>query len=108
MAAYTLAVMTNAVEGRDAEFNEWYTNQHLGDVLRVPGFTAARRFKLSEGYSSPHAYLALYEMETDNPAAVLEELTKRAGTPQMPISEAMDPNAGLVLYEGITPLISAK
>ena len=46
MARYQYVVMTNAVEGRDAEFNEWYTNIHLKEVLEVPGFTAATRYRV--------------------------------------------------------------
>lgn len=108
MAAYTLVVLSNPVEGRVEEYNNWYTNQHLDDVLRVPGFTAARRFKLGEGFDGPHKYLALYEMETSNPGAVLEELTKRANTPAMPISDAMDANVSMSMFESITPLVTAK
>jgi hypothetical protein len=104
MAAYTLVVMSNPVAGREDEYNDWYTNQHLGDVLRIEGFSAARRFEVSEGHSAPHKYMALYEMETDNPGAVLEDLTKKANTPAMPISSAMDANVGMVLYRAITPL----
>jgi hypothetical protein len=36
MAKYTFVVLTNAVEGKDDAFDEWYTNTHLGDVLAVP------------------------------------------------------------------------
>ena len=44
MAKYTFVVLTNAVEGKDDAFDEWYTNTHLGDVLAVPGFVSAQRF----------------------------------------------------------------
>jgi hypothetical protein len=33
--------LANRVEGRDAGFNDWYDNQHLADVLAVPGVTFA-------------------------------------------------------------------
>ena len=42
MAKYTFVVLTNAVEGKDDAFDEWYTNTHLGDVLAVPGFVSAQ------------------------------------------------------------------
>jgi len=108
MAAYALVVLTNANEGKDAEFNDWYTNQHLGDVLNIPGFTQARRFKLCDGFEGQHKYLALYEMETDDPAAVTAELQKRAGTPAMFISPAMDMNANMSMFQAITPMVKAK
>lgn len=35
-------------------------------------------------------YLALYELETDDPDAAMAELRRRAGGPSMPMSEALD------------------
>ena len=39
-----LIVMSDAVEGRDDEYNDWYDRVHLADVLALPGFVAARRY----------------------------------------------------------------
>jgi len=64
--------------------------------------------EIGEGFDGPHKYLALYEMETSNPADVLKELTKRANTPAMPISDAMDAKVNMSLFEAITPMITAK
>src|SRR5207302_6908712 len=36
---------TNAVEGRSDEFNAWYDNTHVQDVLSIPGFKSVQRFK---------------------------------------------------------------
>ena len=94
MSKHMLVVFTNAADGKDDEFNRWYDEVHLGDVLKVEGFVAAQRFKLSEmdGADSKHRYLALYEIETDDVAAVMERLTKSSG--EMVLSEAMaDPSA---------------
>jgi hypothetical protein len=106
MTAYTLIVQTNPVEGREDEYNDWYSNTHLGDVLRIPGFTSAQRFKVAPGFEVAHKYVALYNMETENPGAALEELQKRAGTPELIISTAMDENVGMALYAAITPLVT--
>jgi hypothetical protein len=91
MAQYCFVVITDALPGREEEFNAWYDQQHLADVLRVPGFVAAQRFKLAQPENSlPGRYLALYEIETEDPEAALAELTKRSGTEQMIMTEAMD------------------
>ena len=92
MAHYCYIIIVNAVPGREKEFNTWYDQQHLADVLRVPGFVAARRFELAQPQSDLPGgrYLALYELETDDPQAALAELTRRAGTEQMVMSEALD------------------
>ena len=47
MPRYNLIVLTNPVDGREDEYNDWYTNVHLDDVLKVPGVVAAQRFRRS-------------------------------------------------------------
>src|SRR5271155_5226362 len=100
MAKFVYTVFSAPVAGREQEFNHWYDKQHLGDVLRVPGFVAARRFTLTPRQEGEHApYLALYEIESDDPMATLAELRSRAGTPAMPISPALDATrVSAVLY----------
>lgn len=94
MAKYTLVVLSNPTAGKEAEFNEWYDKVHVPDVLRVPGFVAAQRFKLNgpqlNDAPRPHRYLALYEIDTDDIQASVDELRRRAGTIEMAISDAID------------------
>jgi len=106
MTAYTLMVLSKPVEGKENEYNDWYTNTHLGDVLRLPGMVSARRFKVSPGQESSHEYLALYNVETDDVSAILTELTKRARTPEMSISPALG-DAQMTIFEAITPVHTA-
>jgi hypothetical protein len=70
MSRNIFIAQTNAVEGREDEFNDWYTSQHVPDALQVPGFVAAQRFRLSATQrpgNSPYSfqYLTIYEMEGD-------------------------------------------
>jgi hypothetical protein len=96
---YVYVVRTNPVEGRDREYNRWYDEVHLKDVCSFPGFTGARRFRLADG-ESPYRYLALYEMETDDPGRDLAALTAAAGTERMRISDALDlANVSTTLFE---------
>ena len=105
MAQYFFVVITNAIAGQEQEFNTWYDQRHLADVLRIPGFVASRRFELAQPQSDlPGRYLALYELETDDPQAALAELTRRAGTEQMVISEALDASkASATLFAALGP-----
>jgi hypothetical protein len=62
-------VFSDPVGGREAEFNEWYTELHVHDCLRdIAGYVAARRYRLdaSAGAGQPArwSYAALYELET--------------------------------------------
>lgn len=95
MSRYEFLVLTRAAAGTDEEFNRWYDGQHLPDVLAVPGFVSARRFRvLSSGLTGSEPprwhYVAIYEMECEDPAVVLAELQRRAGTDQMPISATLE------------------
>jgi hypothetical protein len=80
----------------EAEFNDWYDNVHLQDVVAVDGFVSAQRFRVvdvGEGPDRPapaHRYLALYEADTDDIDAIAAELMARAGTDSMMISPALD------------------
>ena len=69
MAKYNFVVLTNPTQGKEAEYNDWYNNIHIPDVLNVKGMVGAQRFRLADqqmGGKPQHSYLALYEIETDN------------------------------------------
>lgn len=105
MASYKFVVFSNPTEGRESEYNRWYDEVHLGEVLEVPGFIAASRLRLEvgPGDDAPEfAYLAIYEMETDDPGAVLRDLKERAGEGRLDMSDALE-NVSTSLYREITP-----
>src|ERR1700712_287924 len=90
MVRYTMFVLTNAVEGREDAFNEWYTNEHLAQVLEVPGFVGAQRFKVVDIPGFPPADYrcgATYDVEGDDPKAAATELFARYGTEALPASD---------------------
>jgi len=112
MARHHLLAFTNPAPGREAEFNHWYDERHVPDLLAVPGFVSAQRFQLTDatGQGSPGwSYLALYEIESDDPDAVMVEVRARLGTDAMPVSGALDPATpkGLIA-SAITARVMAK
>jgi hypothetical protein len=96
MATQYFMVLTDPVQGGEAEYNAWYDNRHLADILEVPGFVSAQRFGLSHQTTPPGVpasrYLAIYEIETDNVDATLAALFERLGSPAMPVTPALDPD----------------
>ena len=95
MAKHTFIVLSNPVESKESEYNDWYNRQHIPDVLNVPGFVSAQRFRLADTQMSrdgnrAHKYLAIYEIETDDLAGTLQELRARAGTAEIVPSDAID------------------
>ncbi|MDY6945508.1 MAG: DUF4286 family protein [Pseudomonadota bacterium] len=106
MARYKLLVLSDAVAGRDDEFNQWYDDVHLPDVFKVPGVVGASRFRLRSG--GKWRYLAIYELDCDDPASVEQELARRAGSGQMTMSDSFDlSNFFMASAETITPFRAA-
>lgn len=93
MPRFQYVVMTQCEPGREAEFEDWYENRHIPDVAAVPGVVSARRFHIDRVVSAPSqaawVNLALYEIESEDPDAVLAEIKRRAGTEAMPMSDAL-------------------
>ena len=114
MAKYTFIVLTNPTAGKEAEFNEWYNTHHIPDVLNVPGFVGAQRFRLADTQfggeeSKAYKYLALYEIETDDLAGTLKELRARGGTADIVPSDAIDmKKVGSFIFTPIAEKVIAK
>ena len=85
-------VLANPAEGQDAAYNAWYSDRHIPDVLAVPGFVAARRFRLAAqtaGKPSPWRYMATYELEAERLPEIRAEMAARSGGPLMPDSPSV-------------------
>lgn len=95
MSQFLLVVFTNPVEGREDEFNEWYSRVHLRDVLGVDGFVSAQRFRLCDTQllprqAQPHRYMAIYEVEAEEPDPVLDALRAGITNGSIPLHESLD------------------
>lgn len=94
MAKYAFTVMATPKPGTDDDYNDWHKNKHVGDVLDLPGFISAKRYRLadvSKGGATTWNFFTIYEVETDDPEAVLAEMGRRYGTDQMPKTDLSDP-----------------
>src|ERR1039457_5663416 len=97
-------VFTNPVKGREDEYNKWYDNQHLHDVVAVEGVTAARRYEVVPNRLTgepTHLYLAVYDLEGDLDATLACFPTPRAAG-GMPWRDSMD-RTNLVRSAGPPP-----
>lgn len=112
MAKYKLIVLINAIEGREDEFNDWFSNQHMHDSLKVPGMKTAQRFELTDDQwpeaSRQWRYMTLYDVETDDVAGVIAELRRRGGTPEMPSTDTIQPPVYIHVYEPITDFVESS
>lgn len=113
MAKHILIVMSNPVSSdREAEYNEWYTTQHIRDVAGIPGYGAATRYVASpvqmSGNPPLHKYLAIYEIDAEDPTEAVKNLGEAVAGGKVPMSDAID-TQGVVTYiytpmtERVTP-----
>lgn len=77
----------------EGDYNKWY-DFHLGEILVVPGFESAHRFKLSQEVVDPdngtvYTHLSLYEIEGDVPT-VMRDLDEEAASGRMQLPEWFD------------------
>ncbi len=92
MKKHLLLFFSNPVDGQEDEYNKWYTDTHLHDVVKVPGFVSAQRFELSEAQMQEgieYRYLAVYEIETDDIKSAIDALGQ-ARNDSMVMSSALD------------------
>jgi len=73
---HLVVVLTEPTEGREEEFNQYYENLHLDEVLATTDWQSAQRFALvdQQGMQCPLPYLAVYEVDAEDAKTVLENL----------------------------------
>lgn len=103
MAKYLLIAQSNAQPGREAEYTEWYDTHHIHDICSLSGVVSGHRYEVVPELflGQPGSrYLAVYEIETDDPAAVLAELNQRARGGEFKMTDSIDgASANLWMYE---------
>jgi hypothetical protein len=108
MSTSVFIVHTNPVEGREAEFEEWYSQRHLRDVVQIPGFVRARRYRLSESQFAPledFRYVAVYEID-GSPSDAMRAL-RHAIKAGLEVSTSMAQPVYATVYEPITDWVGA-
>lgn len=81
MTRHILLVHSDPTPGRDDDYNQWYDDVHLPDVLEVRGFVAAKRYVAAPSIHDEmpdRRYLAIYEIETDDLPGALRALSTAA------------------------------
>lgn len=58
-----LNAMNVAPEG-EADFNDWYDQEHIPALAAVPGTLAARRYSAADDGPNSHKYVAIYHLES--------------------------------------------
>jgi len=79
---YVMLVFANPIPGREVDFNDWYSNTHMGDLVQLEGWMGAQRFRIvtnvsprptAAGYG--HGYLILWDLEETEANIALARMT---------------------------------
>ncbi|BBX94904.1 DUF4286 family protein [Mycobacterium lacus] len=84
---------------RDREYNTWYDEVHMPELVALDGFVSARRLRTVDG-DGP--YVALYEIEGDDLQAILDNMVANAGQLHMSDALQFDPPPVMRLLEVTT------
>ena len=95
------------------EFNRWYDEVHLKEVLEVPGVVAASRYELDAAQMMPgedgfgRGFLAIYEIEAEDLEIVRDRI--RATSSQRTHSETLElnPLPAMAIYRSLGDRIVA-
>lgn len=76
---YVYLVMSDPLPGREFDFNDAYQNTHMGDLVQLPGWTGAQRFRLVQVMprtTKPlyrRGYLIIWDQEGDDLGRIQSE-----------------------------------
>ena len=102
MPRYKMIVMSDPLPGREEEFDQWYQNVHLPEMVALQGFKSARRLRqcATLGARKSYSHAVIYEIETDDIDAVVNNLVQVAEDAELTMSDAMDrENTYAAVYE---------
>jgi hypothetical protein len=108
MTKHVLLVFTDPVAGKEDEYNRWYNDVHLGEVLETDDFVKAQRFKVADLMPgvTDHDYVAIYELDTEDPGAAMAAL--KGATGRFNMSDAIDlKSAKMTLASQVSELAEA-
>ncbi len=64
MPTVLFVVKATITKEREKDFNRWYNEEHVPQVLQYPGLVSARRYRAIEG-EDRWQYMAVYELQDE-------------------------------------------
>ena len=104
-----MLVFANATSDAEVdEFNSWYDDTHLPELLAVPGIVAATRYQLSadqmvEADPLGRRFLALYEIEATDLKTVRDTILATSSDRTHSATLELDPLPITMILEQISP-----
>src|SRR6218665_1939949 len=86
---YIMHVTSRAIPGREQEYDRWYDETHSVEMCALPGVLSCTRYtELDMAGVETGVFVADYEVETDDPAALLQSIF--AAAPSMQLTDSID------------------
>jgi hypothetical protein len=87
-----LIALTTPLPGKEDEYHDWYQNTHLPELVNLFNMEGAQRFELVAKLMGADAnpYLAIYDIDTDDPAALLGQMGEAAQSGKMTPATTQD------------------
>ncbi|RJF91677.1 hypothetical protein [Noviherbaspirillum saxi] len=101
MTQQYVLVISDCKPGREAEYNEYYDNRHIPDILEhQPEVVCAQRFSVASHFAPEGLpswrFSTLYTVETDDMDAYLQRSTDLMKAGKIPPSDAAEPSTAAV------------
>ena len=92
MPKMKLVALTRPLPGREEEYHQWYNTKHLPELVNKFGMAGAQRYKLVTTLmgSGENEFMAIYDIEADDPMAFLGALRAAAQGGELTQSDAQD------------------
>ncbi|HPG27254.1 MAG: hypothetical protein H6748_14015 [Spirochaetaceae bacterium] len=107
-----MLVLSNATDAsRLEEFNRWYDEIHVHEVLEVPGVVAATRYELDEDQMMPgddgfgRRFLVVYELESEDLRSVRDAIRATSGQRSHSDLLELDPLPALAIFRRLGPRV---
>lgn len=100
MTLCKLIALTTPIAGREQEYHDWYNNVHLPELVNGLGLLGAQRFELVAKLqgADTNPYLAMYDVETDDPAEFLAKMGEMAKSGKLTPGTATDSAPGFTAF----------
>ena len=110
MSRFVMMVRSHAVDPeRQEEYDYWYENVHIPEVLTLPEFVSAQRFCQASHVSGEptHQFMTQYEIEAETSEAALNALLTAAQSGQFNMLPWLDTSTMVtVIYQSMTRVVT--
>lgn len=96
---HKMVAFSKAVQGKVEDLARWYDEQHINDLLDIPGMASAERhtlIPLGRPAGTPEwDFMMVYEIDAEDPMSVIRAMGERQAAGRMPWTDALESASSL-------------